>query len=76
MTQAYKDAGKGPKKKKSPAPLSLKIFRAFSVFTVLILVVLWLFQAVFFDSVYKTVKRRDMKNCTENISDPWKRFLF
>ena len=70
MTQAYNGQNGGKKKKEGrPAPLSLKIFRAFAVFTLIIIVVLWLFQAVFFDAVYKTVKRHDMKNCTENISE-------
>ena len=69
MTRAYKDTGGGKRTARKAAPLSLKIFRAFAVFTIIILVVLWLFQTVFFGAVYKTVKRRDMKKCTEDISE-------
>ncbi len=35
----------------------------------MIVLLLWFFQAVAFDSIYKTVKRHDMKTCTENISE-------
>jgi len=57
------------KKERRPAPLSVKIFRYFAVFALFIIVLLWLFQTVFLDSIYGAVKRRDMENCASYLAD-------
>ncbi|MBR0303382.1 MAG: HAMP domain-containing histidine kinase, partial [Clostridia bacterium] len=61
MTRTYK-------KERRRAPLSAKIFAYFAVFTAFIIVLLWLFQTVFFDAIYGAVKKHDMKNCARSIT--------
>ncbi|MBR6917351.1 MAG: HAMP domain-containing histidine kinase [Clostridia bacterium] len=65
MTRTNNKSGK----EKRPAPLSVKLFRAFALFTFIIVILLWLFQTVLFDSVYGVVKDIDMKNCADFLAE-------
>ena len=41
----------------------------FLVFSALLLIVLWLFQTVFLESFYKTIKTRQVKSCAHSLAD-------
>lgn len=56
-------------KRRTPAPLFAKIFGCFALFTLIVIVLLWLFQTVFLSSIYGAVKRHDMKNCAEELAE-------
>ena len=57
------------KKERRPASLSVRLFRGFALFTLIIIILLWLFQTVFLDAIYGAVKRRDMRNCAEFLCE-------
>lgn len=44
-----------------------RIFSVFVVFTVVVLVVLWIFQTVLFDNFYEHTKRRELQQASETI---------
>lgn len=44
------------------------LFRAFIIFAAAILILLWLCQVVFFDSIYKAIKVAEIKSFTSEIS--------
>ena len=54
-----------PKKKR---PLRVHLAIGFLVFSVLLLVVLWLFQTVFLESFYKSIKTHQVKSCAYSLS--------
>ena len=54
---------------RSAAPLSVKIFRGFALLTIIIIVLLWLFQALFFGKIYAVLKHRDIERCTEYLAE-------
>ena len=54
--------GKGPR-------LMWRLFFYLAVFTAVILVILWLFQVVFLDSIYKLIKISDIRVCAERLTD-------
>ena len=55
-----------PKKK---LPLRAHLAIGFLIFSALLLIVLWLFQTVFLESFYKTVKTTQVKSCAYSLSD-------
>lgn len=48
--------------------LGVKIFLYFAVFTLVVILILWLVQAVFLDGIYRSVKLHDMKKCADFIA--------
>ena len=62
MTPTYK-------KEKNPKTLAARIFLSFALFTLIVLVLLWLMQVVFLDDIYRTVKLHDLKNCAEFVGE-------
>ena len=56
-----------PTAKKRPLRFYLSI--GFLIFSALLLIVLWLFQTVFLDSFYKSVKTRQVKSCAYSLAD-------
>lgn len=56
-------------KHKQKKPLWFYLTTGFLIFSVLLLVVLWLFQTVFLESFYKSVKTGQVKSCTYSIAD-------
>lgn len=58
---------KNHNKKKLPLRAHLAI--GFLIFSALLLIVLWLFQTVFLDSFYKSIKTRQVKSCAYSLSD-------
>ena len=54
-------------KKKRPLRVHLAI--GFLIFSALLLTVLWLFQTVFLESFYKTIKTNQVKSCAYSLSD-------
>lgn len=58
---------RSPKNKKRP--LSVYLAAGFLIFSALLLIVLWLFQTVFLESFYKSIKTRQVKSCTYSLAD-------
>ena len=56
-----------PKTKKKP--LRFYLATGFLIFSALLLVVLWLFQTVFLEAFYKSIKTGQVKSCAYSISD-------
>ena len=56
-----------PAAKKRPLRFYLSI--GFLIFSALLLIVLWLFQTVFLESFYKTVKTNQVKSCAYSLAD-------
>lgn len=50
-------------------PLRVYLAAGFLIFSALLLIVLWLFQTVFLESFYKSVKTGQVKNCAYSIAD-------
>jgi len=44
-----------------------RIFGCFAVFTAIILILLWVFQVVFLDDFYKSIKIREIKSSAQNL---------
>lgn len=61
-----------PKSKKRTAhfgiSLRLRIFAAFALFVAIVLGVMWLFQTVLLDDIYKSQKIRDLDRCSESVA--------
>lgn len=57
------------KPEKKPLPLMAHLSIGFLVFSALLLIVLWLFQTVFLESFYKSVKTTQVKSCAYSLSD-------
>lgn len=57
------------KHKMKKRPLRVHLAIGFLVFSALLLVVLWLFQTVFLESFYKTIKTSQVKSCANSIAD-------
>ncbi|WP_407382495.1 sensor histidine kinase [Ruminococcus sp.] len=55
-----------PKKK---LPLRVHLAIGFLIFSALLLTVLWLFQTVFLESFYKSIKTMQVKRCAYSLSD-------
>ena len=51
------------------APLSRKLTVAFVIAVILLFVFLWIFDLLFLDTVYESIKLRNLKECTELIKD-------
>ena len=60
---------KPDKRTKKKRPLRVYLAIGFLVFSALLLIVLWLFQTVFLESFYKSVKTRQVKACAYSLSD-------
>lgn len=56
-----------PEKKKRPLRFHLAV--GFLIFSALLLAVLWLFQTVFLESFYKSIKTNQVKSCARSVSD-------
>ncbi len=56
-------------KLKNKWPLRAHLAIGFLVFSALLLAVLWLFQTVFLDSFYRSVKTSQVKSCTYSLTD-------
>ena len=55
------------KGKKRKVSLKIKLISAFLLFTVFMLVVLWIFQIVFLDDFYKFIKKNQMEKTSDYI---------
>lgn len=60
---------KPEKSNKKKLPLRAHLAIGFLIFSALLLTVLWLFQTVFLDSFYKSIKTRQVKSCAYSLSD-------
>ena len=58
---------RGRRKSKS-LPIRTHIFASFLVFTAVVIGVLWLFQSVFMEDLYKSVRFRETAKCAREIS--------
>lgn len=56
-------------KQKFRFPLRLYLAAGFLIFSVLLLTVLWLFQTVFLETFYKSVKTGQVKDCANSVAD-------
>jgi len=55
--------------KKREMPVKWKIFLYFTLFSVLTLSVLWIFQVAFLDDVYKFIKTAEIKTAAHNMTE-------
>lgn len=51
------------------ASLRTKMFLSFALFCVIVLAVLWLFQTVLLDDIYKSLKLNDLEKCADQLSE-------
>lgn len=62
-----------PKNKKSPmgsgVSLRSRMLLAFALFAVIVLSVLWVFQTVLLDDIYKAQKLRDLERCADTAAE-------
>ena len=56
-------------KRRKAFSIRSRVFGFLALFTAIILVVLWLFQTVFLDDIYKAVKMHDLQKCAFDITD-------
>lgn len=57
------------KHKRTGAPIRAKIFLTLALFSAVILVILWLCQVVFLDTIYKTIKTSEIRTAAERITE-------
>ena len=57
------------KQNKRKLPLRFWLAVGFLIFSALLLIVLWLFQTVFLETFYKSVKTRQVKDCAYSVAD-------
>ncbi len=53
--------------KRKPQSVKWKLFMYFGLFSCIMLVILWMFQTVFLDSFYQTIKKHAVHKCTQTI---------
>ena len=58
-------------KDKKRLKISWRIFIAFALFIAFIIALLWLFQGVFLNDIYKGIKNRDIKNAAHTLSSDY-----
>lgn len=68
---AMKDGGsaEGSAVKKSKHSLKWKLFISFFLFSLLMIIILWLFQTVFLDSFYQAIKTKNISSCAQSIEE-------
>ncbi|MBR3994441.1 MAG: HAMP domain-containing histidine kinase [Clostridia bacterium] len=64
------------KKKKSKISLKWRLFSYFSVFTVVLLVILWVCLTLLLDTIYRQIKTDSLKKCTNEIAHTLKYDLY
>ena len=57
------------KQSKRKLPLRVYLAAGFIIFSALLLIVLWLFQTVFLETFYKSVKTGQVKSCAYSVAD-------
>lgn len=55
--------------RKSPGPLRNKLLQWFVIFSIIMLVLLWFFQALFFSTFYSKVRTNQVAQCADYIED-------
>ncbi len=55
-------------KKKSKTSLKFRLFAYFSVFTAILLSILWICQTLLLDTIYRQIKTDSLKHCTNEIA--------
>lgn len=56
------------KKRRSKISLKLRLFAYFSVFTVILLAILWICQTLLLDSIYRQIKTDSLKKCVNEMA--------
>lgn len=56
------------REKREGVSLRLRMIGAFALFGVIVLTVLWLFQTVLLDDIYKSLKLRDLDKCADQVA--------
>lgn len=56
------------KKKRQPEGMRVKMFGYLTIFTMIVLVVIWLLQAVFLNDIYRETKTQEIKNATRKVA--------
>ena len=49
--------------------LGARIFIAFTVFSLIVIGILWLFQSIFLDDIYRGIKTRELGRCADEVAD-------
>ncbi len=58
---------KNRKPRQEGLSLRARMIGAFALFSVIVLAVLWLFQTVWLDDIYKSLKMRDLQKCADSV---------
>jgi signal transduction histidine kinase len=61
------DTGLKQKERLNRISIKWRIFGCFAIFTLLILILLWVFQVVFLDDFYKSIKIREIKSSAQTL---------
>ncbi|MCI8473574.1 MAG: HAMP domain-containing histidine kinase [Clostridiales bacterium] len=64
MTQSRKERRRAGRQ---PEGMRINMFRYLTVFTMIVLIVIWLLQAVFLEGIYQQTKKHEIKNATGKI---------
>ncbi len=62
-------AGEKSRKHIGGAPIRVRIFLTLALFSAIIIVILWLCQVVFLDSIYKSIKTAEITSAAEKITE-------
>ena len=52
---------------RKPESMRINMFRYLTVFTIIVLIVIWLLQAVFLEGIYQQTKKHEIKTATGKI---------
>lgn len=68
MIREHKKSRQGKKVSRRPEGMRIKMFGYLTIFTMIVLVVIWLLQAVFLDDIYRETKKYEMKIATRKVA--------
>lgn len=68
MTQEHKKKVPAKKTARRPEGMRIKMFGYLTIFTVIVLVVIWLLQVVFLDDIYRATKKHEIKIATGRVA--------
>lgn len=69
MTRTNKFGEKNRKTRREGVSLRVRMIIAFALFGAIVLAVLWLFQTVWLDDIYKSLKMHDLEKCADAVAE-------
>lgn len=67
IVPSYAASTKKPKKQRKPMGINRQLLVGFEVFTVIIIILLWVFQILLLDTFYENIKRAEVRSTAETI---------